>query len=163
MMKTLCIAFLRLNAGDALPLPPEAQRLVESRLQTQWSKAQDNRPELRFDDPNCAEQGVYTYTPSGLILNADVASWRGRLELGLTELLDGARIPFERVTPLAHRSPPPESASFAVAPTEQGRNWLPWVAGAGALVAGAIAWKLNQSADEGATRPSKPQGWSVTY
>jgi hypothetical protein len=162
MLKALCIAFLRLNGAEALPVPEEVQHLIETRLREQWMKGAESRPELRFDDPQCEEQGVYAYGSDNLVLNADVPSWRGRLELRLTDLLDGARIPFERVTPLAHRLPTRES--WALAPNENAPpRWLPWVAGAGAVIAGVVAWRLRRPESEPRPTRSRPTEWSVTY
>jgi len=161
MNLVLCLSLIHFGTSDTVSVPEQARALLKKRVVEQWNR-DPSRPPLRFDDPSCAQKGLYFHTSDALVLSAQEAAWSGRLELRNSELLDGARIPFERVSfATAPVTAAPQSSISASSPSQL-RRWAPWVLGAGALVAGIFVVRAYRGKGE-ATPPAQQKAWSVTY
>ncbi|MEO6460114.1 MAG: hypothetical protein ABIO95_06665 [Bdellovibrionota bacterium] len=142
MPVNLCLSFAQLaGSSTALP-PPNIQELLKNRISYQWSQRTEDVGQLRFDDATCAFQGSYFYTERSMVLSADSDQWRGPLEMTLTGIIEGERLPFERVSKelsvhhaaetLLLNSPQTVSASW--------KTWLPWTIAALGLAATTYVW-----------------------
>jgi hypothetical protein len=96
---TLCIAFFQAVATLSNPLPAEVEKTLKSRMSYQFQVQHPNLS-LEFDDPQCRWKGVYTYTASTVILNADNEMWAGSLETSFTDLMEGRKISFVGISPV---------------------------------------------------------------
>lgn len=122
---SLCLGFLQLAGTSISPPPQNIQKLIHERVTHQWQQSNPSAPELRFDDTSCPIIGYYSYSERSVTLSADSKEWRGPLEVSLTSLLEGEKIPFENVLPrnLGERF---KSTSVATAPEAKWKSWLPW-------------------------------------
>jgi hypothetical protein len=143
---TVCIGFIQLaGASTALP-PPNIQALIQERLEHQWrQRLGPNLPELRFDDTTCDEQGSYHYTERSLILNADTSAWRGPLEISLTSLVDGGRIPLERVTRTETNTLSKDVSRDSISKNALWSKWLPWSLLTVGAVVGVWVWHERET------------------
>jgi len=143
---SFCIGFIQLAGASTTLPPPNIQSLIYERLQHQWrQRFGGNSPELRFDDPSCTEQGSYHYTDRSLILNADTKNWRGPLELALTSLVDGERLPFERVHQTGIGVLPSEASLSGAHPRASWKSWLPWTLVTVGAVVGFWVWRERET------------------
>ncbi len=141
-----CIGFIQIAGASITLPPPNIQTLIQERLQHQWrQRLEGSPPELRFDDTSCTEQGSYHYTDRSLILNADTESWRGPLEIALTSLVDGERLPFERVTRTEFKVSPSAISLGAGDSRSTWKSWLPWTLVTVGAVVGLWAWREREA------------------
>jgi|GEM_PF-6640904 len=96
---SLCLGFLQLAGTSISPPPRNIQKLIHDRVSHQWQQTNPSAPELNFDDPSCPIIGYYSYTERSVTMSADSKEWRGPLEISLTSLIEGEKIPFETVLP----------------------------------------------------------------
>lgn len=141
----LCLGFMQLAGASTTLPPPNIQTLIQERLQHQWrQRLGESAPALRFDDPSCAEQGSYHYTDRSLILNADTSSWRGPLEIALTSLVDGERLPFERIAKSEIKAPLASVSRGAGNSQATWKTWLPWSLLSVGVVIGYWSWRERE-------------------
>jgi|GEM_PF-7023882 len=137
---SLCLAFIHAAGASTTLPPPNIQELVKQRISHQWVQKFPAHKSLRFDDPNCASLGNYHYTDRSLVLNADDEAWRGPLEVALSSLIEGERLPLERVAggedARVQRAQVVEGKDRA----HSGANWIPWTLAALGAVAVAYVW-----------------------
>ncbi len=131
-MQILCLAFMA--AVGTNPPPPQIKKLIESRVQKQWS---EHRPDLSltFDDETCPEQGSYEYANNILKLNSDTEYWHGRLSTSIEDLLSGKKLDFSAVSTSA------QMTQQSTQKNTKWKKWLPW--GIAIISAGTSAWLIH--------------------
>jgi hypothetical protein len=170
MSLPLCLSFALLAGTQALHVPEAARDLSQSRIKKQWSalwEKRDKEIELRFDDESCPYQGSYWYGADQVVLSADHAHWAGRLEMSMTDLLEGKKIYFHSVSPQAPAESQTEDRfarafsgdSFLEKKRAKPRLW-PWLVGG--LVAGGslyLGYRIYQETRKDKEAPeSKRKG-----
>ncbi len=100
----LCLSFFQAVATLANPLPADIEATVRSRISYQYAE-QNPSQKLAFDDPTCSQKGVYSYTATSIVLNAENEVWRGAYEISFNDLLDGKKLSFANVSPISKLYP----------------------------------------------------------
>src|SRR5690606_34364440 len=123
--------FIQLTNPGHIQHPEEVQELLKKRISHQWTQ-QGSSKKLLFDAPNCELQGTYTFSDRELILIADHTEWRGRLEVMMTDVLEGRSLAFSRVKPLhafaqaSNLSAPQNQLKTSHERKVKIATWLPW-------------------------------------
>jgi hypothetical protein len=153
MITELCLTFLSLQGSAQGHVPAHIRELALKRVTHQIAQS---LPEHRvsFDGDACPVAGTYYFDSQNIILAGDNALWRGRLQISLTDLLDGKKIPFA-----THLQTKATSTTPFPHPERKRKRWLPWlIGGAAAVLVGgaALYYRENQArgkAPPGGTEP----------
>jgi len=142
MLSTLCISFLALASVSQVSHPEEVVKVLKNRLTHQWQQ-ENTGITLDFDNPNCASQGTYLFNEEQMILSANHEHWRGRLEVGFTDLLEGRAIPLDRVRPNSFRTDRLTHTEMAMgeqtlrSSNSTWKKWIPWTLAIAGVATGA--------------------------
>jgi hypothetical protein len=152
MIVGLCLSFLSLQGSEQAHVPIHIRQLAFERLTHQLEVALPDH-KVSFDEPECANEGTYYFDSQNIVLSGDNALWRGRLQISLTDLLDGRKIPLAAHLQNAQKAEEPQ-----LHPEPARRRWLPWlIAGGAALVVGGAALYYQQSkSNRPAASPPEP-------
>lgn len=136
MLSILCLAFVSSLSSTPVFVPEHVERIVKARLLQQLALARTDI-EFQFNDSGCPNKVHYHFTGESLVtLGAEHSLWPARLELNLTEILEGKKFDFAFLH-LAGEGPPKPVATLSQSDEPRKRKWLPWLIAAVGIGAGA--------------------------
>lgn len=153
MVSMLCLSFIATLSSTPVFVPEHVERVVKARLQQQLKESRADI-DFRFNDSTCPHQVRYHFSGESLVtLGGDETFWPARLELNLTELIDGKKFDFAFLK-MAKESaalvaPVPTSTILTAGDTKKNK-WLPWLIAAVGIGAGAY---MLHSRGGGESRP----------
>lgn len=121
----LCLSLISFQGTEIAHVPEHIRKLSESRILNQMNRVLPDH-KVAFENNDCPYKIQYYYDSQNIIITGDNPIWSGRMQVSLTELLDGRKLALENYVKNDNKIIPTKIP-------QKKKSWIPWLIGTAAI------------------------------